>query len=115
MELKQMTYYMFIKINKSVGPPLSVWSRLLHVDGPHLPIALENLFDLVLRGQLCVNREGDEEGGTILISQIIPGQVAHYLLTFVKVRKLNLHLATVDFDALLVLLSLIIGSASTAN
>ena len=39
MELKQKTYYMFIKINKSVGPPLSVWSSLLHVDGPNLPIA----------------------------------------------------------------------------
>lgn len=106
---------MFIKINKSVGPPLSVWSCLFHVDGPYFPIAREDLFDPVLGGQLCVNREGDEKGGTILISQIIPGQVAHYLLTFVKVRKLNLQLATVDFDALLVLLSLIIGSASTAN
>ena len=98
-----------------MGPPLSVWSRLLHVDGPHLPIARKDLFDLVLRGQLRVYRKGDEKGGTILISQIIPGQVAHYLLTFVKVRKLNLHLAAINIDAALVLLSLIIGSASAAN
>jgi hypothetical protein len=104
---------MFKKINKSVGPPLSVWCGLLEVDGADLSISRKHFFDFFLSRKLSVDGESDKESRTILISQIIPGKVTHNLLTFVKIRKLNLKLASIYLN--LVLLSLIIGSASAAN